>query len=150
MHQPSATQSVEAADSNFSATDGRVVMRRNPIQKVMNMIYLFLRAIFLFFKTLFVVSCAPVLPPFSFSSAQTVSHKRALTRITISTPTHFNTQPQNSKVLELKRESDTMSMQPLNTLDAPKPRGGPGGNTFSNLNKKRQMRAADLPPMPGG
>jgi hypothetical protein len=92
--QPSATQSIETTDPSFSAADGRVVMRRNPIQKVMNMIYLFLRAIFLFFKTLFVVSRAPVLPPFSFSSSRNDSVKRTFIRVTLFKPTNSNPQPQ--------------------------------------------------------
>jgi len=42
---------------------------------------------------------------------------------------------------------------PLSTLDAPKKFGGSGGGgraTFKDLSKKKQMRMADLPPMPGG
>ena len=41
-------------------------------------------------------------------------------------------------------------VQPVKSLDEMKPAGGPGRGSFNQLNKKREMRMADLPPMPGG
>jgi len=79
--------------SSTRVVNGKIVLSRNPVQKLLHMVYLFFRAIYLFFKTLFV---------------------------------------------------------PLATLDRPKPSGGPGRGNFSTLNKKKEMRMADLPPMPGG
>lgn len=43
--------------------------------------------------------------------------------------------------------------QPLANLDPPRKFGGSGGGgraTFRDLSKKKEMRMADLPPMPGG
>lgn len=92
----SLTNKLGVTGSSTRVVNGRVVLSRNPIQAALHFIYVFFRAIYLFFKTLFV---------------------------------------------------------PLANLDPPRKFGGSGGGgraTFRDLSKKKEMRMADLPPMPGG
>jgi hypothetical protein len=48
------TNKLAITGSSTRVVNGRIVISRNPIQKLLHGIYLFIRAIFLFFKTLFV------------------------------------------------------------------------------------------------
>ncbi|KAJ1492078.1 hypothetical protein T484DRAFT_3040125 [Baffinella frigidus] len=50
----SLTNKLMITGSSTRVVNGRIVMSRNPIQKILHGMYLFIRAIYLFFKTLFV------------------------------------------------------------------------------------------------